>query len=144
MDQYIWPMNPASPKIDPSLDWAAVEFKTIKDIDVRRLRAIPLPMLKNLHSKYKELWALMEESVQEAGLALLEGRAVPSKKLAEGGNKKDELLNMIATVEEIGCNDAGLLLKAIETRAKLESLLNVKNDAVDPVITINVITGVNR
>jgi hypothetical protein len=144
MDQYIWPMNPASPKIDPSLDWAAVEFKTIKDIDVRRLRGIPLPMLKNLHSKYKELWALMEESVQEAGLALLEGRAVPGKKMAEGGNKKDELLNMISTVEEIGCNDAGLLLKAIETRAKLESLLNVKSDAVDPVITINVITGVNR
>lgn len=150
-DPYTWPENENSPKVAQSLDWTSVPYEVMQRVDQKRVRSIPVPQLKQLHSRYLELFEMMPKPSQEVALAILEGRPPVAKKPVEKAGRKEpqksdkeRLLEAISDIEQLGADDPGLLLKAVETRAKLLALLNVKPESVDQTVNIYVNTGVVR
>jgi hypothetical protein len=141
-DNANWPYNPASSKIAKVIDWSSASKEALSSARPGLIRKLDIRSLQQLQTRFTSLWELLPPDCKDAAQTVISGGKPATVKAAKN-NKKDELLAEVEEVMADSIDDGSLRLKAIELKAKLESLLNVK-DTEDRNIVINVITGVNR
>ena len=108
--------------------------------------AVDRNSLAELKEKYPHMWELIEASVREQLDCKIDGTPFTLlEKKAKPESAKDSILSQIEKVKDMALADSDLpgVLKSLELQAKLHALLTSKAE-VDPVININVITGVPR
>lgn len=153
MDQSKWPHNPESTKVDKLIAWkyanptaySHMTVKMVKEIDVTDLNKLVLDQ------GYREVFkAHAPREVVAAVTAKVSGRPIETPAQAAPRtakeNIKDELRDELNRVNVAAMDNDNLTaqIQIIKLRAELESLLNKKEVEEDRVITINVITGIDR
>lgn len=150
----LWPSNPKSLTPAKRIDWQPIPPETFQAARVALVRKVDKCWLELLATRYKHMFALMTPAAQEQVRAIIEGRK-PDPDILETEppltvepTTKTGKTKVLAEVERLKSEaaeggDIASRIKLLELEAKLEALLHQK-EQVDPVITINVITGVPR
>jgi hypothetical protein len=146
MDQTKWPYNPNSKSVDRQIDWqSANPLAFDSSIAIwKRVDAVDLKKLTD-DARYRRVYSGLSAEQKETIQAAQDGRVPRSENVSKTGNEKDALLSLLQSVldEASDAGDLSAKLKTIELRAKLNALLNQKQEE-DRNIVINVITGVER
>ena len=149
----LWPYNADSAAPAKGIRWGdsnplsfqakPTVWKKISLEDATRLRSDP---------RFRAIFASLNEETQEIVNAIADKRPIAhaeqKKPVTRTGrsNVKDDLIARIESAISDATDDGDLAgrLKGIELIAKLQSMLNQKTSEDDRVITINVVTGIDR
>lgn len=143
----LWPYNPDASRPSTKINWFAADLDTMRSAEARVIRAVNKIDLNTLKTDQRlaHYWEALPDDAKDAALSVIEGRAVKTKGRTRANNPKDaikgEIERVLSEAESEG--DYSAQLKAAELLAKLDALLNEKKQ-MDPVININVNTGVPR
>lgn len=142
----LWPYNPDASRPSTKINWFAADLDTMRSAEARVIRAVNKIDLNTLKTDQRlaHYWEALPDDAKDAALSVIEGRAV--KRMDKKVNTSKEALHgeldrVYSYAESEG--DFSSQIKIIEMKAKLEALLNDKKQ-IDPVININVNTGVPR
>lgn len=142
-DNSFWPYNPESLKLAKVIDWTSASKEAMAAARPGMIRKLEVTQLRTLKSRYQSLFDAMPADAREAAEAKMDGRKEQSALQTAKKDKKAELLDEIQRIANDFPEDARVQLQAVEMKAKLESLLNQKEQE-DRHIVINVITGIDR
>lgn len=140
-----WPNDPKSTIVGTGIDWRAASplafnapktvWKRVQQQDALRLTEDP---------KYRPIFKTLPDDIQALILGIATNADKKEQERQEAANR-DTILKEIddAIKEAEDADDIAAKLRGLELKARLHQLLNQK-PVEDTVVTINVITGVER
>jgi hypothetical protein len=128
-----WPYSAASKILARSFDWQQTTPETLTAASREMWIRVPREDLNKLKARYPHLYDPLRKDIKEVISALIEGRPINLTPKKKGKSEKDNLLAEVEAVQEISLSENKMadVLKALQMKAQIHSLLNVKPEVTD-------------
>jgi hypothetical protein len=147
-DKTSWPYSATAATVaNKPIDWMDSTPESVLAGKREQWLKIEPADLTNLKMHFRHMWDTLPKETTELLEDRIAGRPIALVRKPRNGprSEKDDILDEVEAIQQLSLNDNDLsaLLKSVELKAKLHALLTQK-EVNDPVITINVVSGVPR